>query len=136
LRIDCFHKSQAGFTLVEIMVAFAILGLVAGAVLSVFSSGPGRIAYADNERMAVVAVKSLLDELGTERVIEAGEWQGDLQTGGHWKLAIEPYDDAKRDPDRQRVVTPYLVRAHATAGTAWNAARVDIETVRLKVGGP
>ena len=118
------------------MVAFAILGLVAGAVLSVFRSGPGRIAYADNERMAVVAVKSLLDELGTERAIEAGEWQGDLKTGGQWNLAIEPYDDATRDPDRQRAATPYLVRVHATAGAAWNAARVDVETVRLKVGSP
>jgi type II secretion system protein I len=78
LRTRITNKPRAGFTLIEILVAFAILGLAAGAVLSVFSSSPGRISRAENRRMALLEAQSILDLVGNERPIEEGQWQGDL----------------------------------------------------------
>jgi general secretion pathway protein I len=136
LRTDCAHKAEAGFTLIEILVAFAILGLVAAAVLSVFSSGPGRIVHAENQRLAVLTVKSLLAEVGAGRAIEAGGWEGDTRDGGRWKLVMAPYAGASSDPDHPPPLQPYLVTVHATSGPAWSGATADLETVRLRMPEP
>ena len=138
MRISGAQRAQAGFTLIEILVAFAVLGLVAGAVLSVFSAAPGRISRAENERLVVLAAKSILARVGNEQPVEAGEWQGELSTGGHWKLVIEAYGDTDSGNalGPPPLTSPYLVTVHTTAGPAWNAATANIETIRLRMATP
>ena len=138
MRTNITNKPRAGFTLIEILVAFAILGLAASAVLAVFSSSPGRISRAENRRMAVIEAQSILDLVGNERPIEAGEWQGDLPGGGRWTLVMSPYGDAdkKSDDTRTPATRPYLVKVHASSGAAWSAGTADIETIRLQTGAP
>src|SRR5882672_10305504 len=84
------NSSTAGFTLIETLVAFAILGLVAGAVLSIFSTGPSKLSRAENQRFAVLTAQSVLALVGSERPLQTGTWQGGLAHGERWTLSIEP----------------------------------------------
>lgn len=136
MRIRFRQNNADGFTLIETLVAFVILALAAGAVLSALSSGPGRISRAANQRRATLFAQSLLAEAGTARNVEKGVWEGDLAAGGNWRVVVEPYDDsgANSNSTSQQLVRPYIVHAHVTAGSGWNAGTADLETVRLGPG--
>ena len=119
-------------------MAFTILGLAAGAVLSIFGSGPSKISRAENKRMAVLAAESVLSQVGNERPIETGQWQGQLSPEVQWKLSMEPYSDSNNNNElgQTPIVQPYLVKVHTSAGAVWNASTADVETIRLKTVTP
>ncbi|MEL7487568.1 MAG: type II secretion system minor pseudopilin GspI [Pseudomonadota bacterium] len=67
-------KQQRGFTLIEVLVALAILALVAGGVLSMISQTTRFIAAAEDQLAAsVVADNVMVERLVREQPLEEGE---------------------------------------------------------------
>jgi general secretion pathway protein I len=78
-----------GFTLIEALIAFAILALVLGAVFRSFSSGLEQERRAGLAVARVLEARALLEEFGASRPLEAGETEGALSTGETWTATVE-----------------------------------------------
>ena len=82
-----------GFTLVEILVALAILAMVFGSALEVFSRGTSAMSAGESYSRAATLARSTLDEFGVGQ-LEPGSHQGTYpQTDPpmRWQVDIEPY---------------------------------------------
>ena len=121
------RKGQAGFTLLEALVALALV-LAFAAVLGPHLSQARRIMnHAEGRVAAQVLLRSLLDapfdRTGLAKTARKGE-ASELQ----WRIVAEPVlSAAPGTPDQPRWL-PYRV----TASVAWGADQViTAETIRL-----
>ncbi|MEJ1968514.1 MAG: type II secretion system protein [Rhizomicrobium sp.] len=82
--------SQSGFTLVETLVALAILGLSMAVLLTVMSDNLDRTRRARDEAVAAALAQSVLAraEAGTP---QPGTTGGAFAGGYSWRVAVEPY---------------------------------------------
>jgi general secretion pathway protein I len=83
--------AQSGFTLIEMLVALAIVGLSTGILFKVISDNLDRAHHAQDEAAAAAIVQSLLAQS------QAGTPQ---PAAGHagafaWKLDVQPYAGAE-----------------------------------------
>jgi len=85
-----FRKRRPGFTLIEIIVALAILAVALGTLFQAFSTGLRATAVADRQAAAVMLAQSLLDRIGQDIPLAAGEQAGVSEDGMHWSIAIVP----------------------------------------------
>jgi general secretion pathway protein I len=131
------RRPLAGFTLVEVTVAFVILGLAAGALMSVLGASPGRLERGHNQMRAVLAARSVLAELDAKASLSAGELSGSIQDNVTWKVIVQPYGQA---PEGVRgappLTTPYLVNVETAVGSGQSAATASLTTIRLQARLP
>lgn len=123
---------EAGFSLLEILVAFAILALCLGVLLRIFG-GAGRIAgTADEYSRAIVVAESLLAAAGIETPLAPGETNGEIGETYRWTLRVEPYpvDRALGLPE-QMGFKPYWVNLTVEWGDADDPRAFDLKTLRL-----
>jgi len=133
------RTSMAGFTLIETLVAFAILGLASGVIMSVISKNPIKIAHVENLRHATAAAQSLLASVGNEQALNVGTRRGQMSDGTGWSLAIQSYDDgAEADEDSKKapVTLPYLITVTATSGVGGTAESATLTSLRLRNAPP
>lgn len=86
-------NSDDGFTLVEVLVAFAILAMTLTLAFRSFGSGARGVNAADRQALAVAIAQSRLAAAGVETPLEEGTVTGTHEGGLHWRLT------ARRLPD-------------------------------------
>ena len=91
---QCRKSGEAGFTLVEVIVALAILALSLSVLLGAISNTAWRSAQAEKLVRAGSLAQSLLAKAGAEMPIREGETTGEFPAGFRWRLIAQPYDDA------------------------------------------
>lgn len=90
---------EAGFTLVEVIVALAMLSAGLALVLLMISNGLGRTASAQQMAEAGSLAQSLMARVGTELAIQPGEHEGKFADGYRWRLALAPYGEVRQGDD-------------------------------------
>lgn len=83
-------RDSRGFTLIEALVAFAILALALSQLLSGVSGGVRNESRADFLLRATRHGSSQLDALGANGKPPAGETRGRYDDGLVWSLVVEP----------------------------------------------
>lgn len=116
--------NEAGFTLIEVLVAFVIIASVFAVVLELLSSGLLLGARSNDQRLAVLVAKSTLDRVGADIPLQAGESSGQTQTGLPWTVSIAPYQESGLP---ESVAHPYKVTV--VVGRSQRAVRLT--TLRL-----
>ena len=102
--------AQRGFTLMEIMVAFVMMGLVVGTLLQLFGSNMRSAALADEYSFAVQVAESRLQAVGTEIPVEQGSVSGTEEgTPYRWSVDMEPVELDEKQEDFSLSVQPYQV---------------------------
>ncbi len=85
---------QHGFTLLEVVVAFALLAMALTLLLGVLSLASRQVRDSGDASRAVLHAQSLLAQVGVGEILVPGEQKGEFERGRYrWKLRIEPYDD-------------------------------------------
>lgn len=85
---------QHGFTLIEVIIAFALLALALTLLLGSMSGAARQIRNADDAGRATLHAQSLLAQIGVGEVLQAGRQQGDFEAGRYrWVLEVKPYVD-------------------------------------------
>src|SRR5258705_11719100 len=74
-------RREAGFTLIEVVVAFALLALVLMTSFEIFNTGLARAADLDDYSGAIDVVQSRIAEVGTYGRIPEGETRGETEDG-------------------------------------------------------
>jgi general secretion pathway protein I len=83
-------KRQHGFTLIEVLVAFAIAAMALGLLFQAASSSGGATRQAGNYEEAVSRAKSHMAAVGRDSDIAPGEQGGDDGGGYRWRVKITP----------------------------------------------
>jgi general secretion pathway protein I len=124
--------NEAGFTLVEVIAAFAILALAFSILLATISDGIRRTAQAETEADAASLAQALLALAGTEAPLRGEERAGQDDKGLRWRLRAEPYVEAGEPP--QGRIGAYRV----TAEVFWRDGREErwVALSTLRVGEP
>lgn len=86
--------SEAGFTLVEVIVALAMLSIGLSLVLNLISGGLNRTGSAGRMAEAGSLAQSLLAQVGTDWPVKPDERDGRYSSGYRWHLKMLPYGDA------------------------------------------
>jgi general secretion pathway protein I len=87
-------RRQSGFTLIEVIIAFALLALALTLLLGSLSGAARQIRTADDSGRATLHAQSLLAQLGVGEILQPGQKQGVFEEGRYrWALQVEPYLD-------------------------------------------
>ncbi len=97
---------RRGFTLLEVLVAFAVLAVALGVSFEIFTTGLRGARSADALTRAVLIAESRLARVGVETNLTPGESEGETDDGTRWRIEI--LDHPAEEGDDERVVTPSL----------------------------
>lgn len=80
--------SQRGFSLLEVLVAFAVLALSLGVLMRIFSGALNNIAVSREQTEALALAQTLLAGAGVETPLAAGELSGQQGERLQWRLTM------------------------------------------------
>lgn len=92
------RRTNRGFTLVEVLIAFAILAVALTALMQAFSQGLRSLEVAEDYATATMLARSKMAEIGPLIAVEESELTGEFENGWQWRVAIVPFAD-DGDPD-------------------------------------
>jgi general secretion pathway protein I len=126
------HASGRGFTLIEILIAFAILAVALTGLLRAFSGGLQATTRAERYGEAVLLARSLLERVGSEIAIEAGEQSGRRDDGTTWSVRMRPLQTtrARSEPD-----SPFIPYEVAVTVAVPRQQPITLTTLRLVAQG-
>ena len=126
------QSGARGFTLIEVIIAFALLALALTLLLGSLSGAARQVRNADEAGRATLHAQSLLAQLGVGDALRPGTQQGVFEQGRYrWVLAIAPY----ADPLRPRAVAgnaPRLLQVQLSVAWGDDSRQVlQWQTLRL-----
>jgi len=108
---------QRGFTLIEVLIAFAIAAMALGLLFQSASSSGGAAHLAGNYEEAVSRAKSHMASLGRESEIAPGEQSGDDGGGFRWRVKITP--SAVAQPPQDATANTRLTLFDVEVSVSW-----------------
>ena len=127
-----FQKQQ-GFTLLEVLVAFAILGLALGTLLQTFAIGLRNTALSEEYTQATLYAESVLAGLGVEEPLEEGGMGGELDDKYAWRGSVSVYQEPEGPELDDNGVLPYHVVVQVYWSEDDTERSVSLETLRLAI---
>jgi general secretion pathway protein I len=93
-------KRAAGFTLIEVVVAFVLLTLVLATSFEIFTTGFAREALLEDQSRALLVAQSRLAAAGVEENLKEGETQGESEDRRfQWTVSVKRSDEGS-DPGK------------------------------------
>ena len=126
---------QAGYTLIEVIVAFGVLALGLTLLLGTLSGATRQVRNADLAGRAALHAQSLLDQVGVGEVLQPGRRDGEFEDGRYrWVLDVQPF----RDPGAPAAAAttpgaPRLLQLELTVqwGDNPRSERLRLQSLRL-----
>ncbi|HEY0523918.1 MAG TPA: prepilin-type N-terminal cleavage/methylation domain-containing protein [Stellaceae bacterium] len=136
---DAGRGGEAGFTLIEIIVAFTVTALILGGLYQLFSTGVRAGTDAASYGEAVMIAESTLDTLGIVGPLVPGEVR-DVVGGRFARLAVVRLrpDLAERAADNAAAAAPtlYQIDVEVTWTEARRTRSVSLTTLRVMPPAP
>jgi general secretion pathway protein I len=126
---------QRGFTLIEVIIAFALLALALTLLLGTLSGSTREVRWSADAGRAALHAQSLLDQVGVGESLRTGTRDGEFEDGRYrWNLQVEPYVDPTQrtrnpvDPGAPRLLRLALLVEWGEGGPR---ERLQLQTLRL-----
>ena len=119
-------SDAAGFTLIEALVALAIIAVVLGTIGSVIATTVKGTRSIDQHLALAGTAETLLADLPARGLLKPGRRSGEL-AGSRWRVDVAPMNVAGGDPATDRFV-PMAVNLRLQRA---DGAAIQITTVKL-----
>jgi general secretion pathway protein I len=132
---------QRGYTLIEVLVAFAVLAGALTMLLGILTGAGRQVHWADEAGRAALHAQSLLDAAGVGEALQPGRRDGEFEEGRYrWTLAVEPWVDPALQAATQPVDpgAPRLLRLELDVrwGEGGPRERLQLQSLRLVTPDP
>lgn len=97
------RRGAAGFTLLEVMLAFVIFALSFATVLEIMAGSMRSVRRASDDTQVALLAQSVMDLVGTEIPIEEGQFSGTGMDRYQWQLGIYLYEASGDDVGTQEL---------------------------------
>jgi prepilin-type N-terminal cleavage/methylation domain len=119
-------KPHRGFSLLEILVAFAIMAVALTIVLRIFGSGVNNAVVSEDYTLAVQIAESLLARTGVETPLQVGEMSG-IEAGKYaWWVRVAPFAGSQsgskpkfKSQQAEQTAQPNLQLLAVTVQVSW-----------------
>ncbi|MDR6993310.1 general secretion pathway protein I [Luteimonas sp. 3794] len=121
--------------MIEVIVAFAVLGIALMLLLGTLSNGTRQVRWAADSGRAALHAQSLLDGIGIDIPVVPGSTTGEFEDGRYrWTLEIVPYVDPQMpptllDPSGQQL---FEIALAVDWGERGPRERLQVHTLRLR----
>lgn len=123
-------RRAGGFTLLEILAALLVMGVVGGALLELFQSGLRNVALSADYSQAALLARSKLAELeAREQFVPAEEGRFDERF--YWHLRAANYVEVDGSPPPPAAFVPVLVALSVTWSDGHVERQYAVETLFL-----
>jgi general secretion pathway protein I len=119
---------NAGFTLLEVLVALLIFALAFGVLAQIFQTGLRQSATAEQMAAATMLARSRLARIGIDLPFEIGEVEEDAGNGFRLRTTIEPAGLEVAEDDQ---LIALLVEVAVAWGPIESERQVALTTLRL-----
>ena len=132
-------RTQRGYTLIEVIVAFALLAGALTLLLGTLSGALRQVRWSGDAGRAALHAQSLLDQVGVGEPLRPGMRSGEFDDGRYrWTLVVARWTDpalpagVPRDPNASQLLELEL-------GVQWGEGgpreRLQLRTLRLQPPG-
>lgn len=124
------RRRAAGFTLIEVIVAFTILAIALVAVMQAFSGGLRGLDAAEAQAIAVAHARATLEEVGVTLPLQPGETEDAFADGYRWRVTVAP---SPTQPDSAFADTGFVLYAVQVEvrPPAGRGGGITLDTLRL-----
>ena len=124
-------KHGRGFTLIEILVAFIMLGLVGGLLLQVFQGNLRNVRASAEYGHAALLARSKMTELLVVNDLRPGTRSGDFGDGYRWELTLSPYEGEPGELAQPGRLLPLQARLRISWGALEDRNDFVLDTLYL-----
>ncbi|WP_370278869.1 prepilin-type N-terminal cleavage/methylation domain-containing protein [Pontibacterium sp.] len=103
------RRRENGFTLIEVLVAFIVLSMSLGVIMSILSVSMRTSRTASTDQYALMLAESKLSELVGTPELKVGRREGEFDDAYRWEAHIEPWEFPDQDPGTVYTFMPYRV---------------------------
>src|SRR5574337_535 len=122
------RSSESGFTLLEVIVALAILGVGFALAMELLAAGVRSAKASEDYTQAVLLARQKMAEVAAAQNLTGSTNTGEFGGGFHWASEVQPFEQEEELPGRL-----YSVRVRVS----WLGRRgekfVDLQTLRMVV---
>jgi general secretion pathway protein I len=122
-------NASTGFTLIEVLVALAVLAITFGFAFRALSGGFDWLDHSERGRTGLLLAETMLARVGHDIALQDGQITGRTPDGFSWTLETTPYGDVSRLPSGR------LIGHQIQVTVSWTERRrerqVRLTTLRL-----
>ena len=122
------EAAEAGFSLLEILVAFSIMAVILGILMQIFSKGIDLASTGDEYSRAMLLAESMLATVGHTQAVEPGETTGEVDDFYEWSIGIEPFENEDLDSG---IASPQFSLYRVQVRVRWANRAVVLDTLRF-----
>ena len=128
------ENRSRGFTLIEVLVALAVLALALGVLFQIFSTGLNNSRVAEAYAKATLLAQSKLASLGIEESLGEGQNTGRFDEQFGWRIDIHSHEREEEPVGQDAPLKPYEVVVTVYWGETDEERSVSLTTLRLAPG--
>lgn len=111
-RVSGRLRTQRGYTLIEVVVAFALLAFGLSLLLGSLTNATKQVRASSDYGRAALHAQTLLDQAGVGEALAVGLRDGELENGRYrWEMNVIPFrDPSQTRPQGQVLGAPQLLQ--------------------------
>lgn len=126
------NKAQRGFSLLEILVAFSIMAISIGMLLSIFSSGLRNASVSEEYTSAVQIAETILAKPGIEMPLQQAHSNGVVNDKYRWELTVAPFMLTTETIDTRTIPAQlFMVTALVSWGEGGSERQFELSKLKL-----
>ena len=144
-RLGCrpARRAHAGFSLLEVLVAFIIVALVVTALFRLFGGALGNASAADEWTRALLVAQSRLTLAASAQPLREASDAGSEADGRiAWRTSVTPYVPTEPNPDLERASEAMPTRLYRVTvdvqfpGIAGKPRTLSLSTLKIGIRNP